>query len=110
LFEQVPRVAHGQRDDRLHRVDTQRSGEQAGVGDEQPGHAVHRAEAVGDAATRVLAHPRGAHQVDRVHLHRGLGYRAGQQVPQLAGAADLGRAVEGEQHPPRSRREQRLPG
>ena len=104
-FKQLPRVAHGQRDDRLHRVDADGSGEQAGVGDEQPAHAVDRPEAVGDAAPRVLAHPRGAHQVDRVHLHRGLGHRAGQQVPQLAGAADLGRAVEGEQHPARSRRE-----
>ena len=39
-----------------------------------------------------------------------LGTGRASSVPQLAGAADLGRAVEGEQHPARSRREQRLPG
>jgi hypothetical protein len=51
-----------------------------------------------------------AHQVHRVDLQRGLRYRPGQQVPQLARAADLRCAVEGEQHPAGSGREQRLPG
>src|SRR5690348_599038 len=55
-LQDPPGVAHGQRDDRLHRVDAGRAGEQAGVGHDQPGHAVELPEAAGHAAPRVRAH------------------------------------------------------
>ena len=58
----------------------------------------------------VFAHPRGAHEVDRVQLNRPPGHRTGQQPPQLAGAGDPRGAVEGQQHAAGARREQRLGG
>src|SRR5690349_14324044 len=82
-LDQPPCVAHGQRDHRLHRVDADRAGEQAGVGHDQPGYAVELTEAAGHPAPRIFAHPRGAHQVDREELEGPLRYRPGQQAPQL---------------------------
>ncbi len=109
-LDQLPRVAHGQRDDRLHRVDADRAGEDAGVGHEQAGHAVELPEAADHAAPGVLAHPRGAHQVDREQLEGPFRYRPGQQPAQLVWAADLRGAVVGEQYATGARREQRFGG
>src|SRR5580698_1696229 len=85
LLDQPPRIAGDKRDDRLHRIDPDRPGEQARVRDEQPPHPVERPEAVNDAPCRVVAHPGGAHQVDREQLHRLRRHRPGEQVPGLGG-------------------------
>ncbi len=79
-LDHPPRVPHSQRDDRLHRVDADRAGEDTGVGHEQPGHAVELPEAADHPAPGVLAHPCGAHQVDREQLEGSLGHRPGQQA------------------------------
>src|SRR5271165_3811000 len=106
-LDQPPGVAHGQRDDRLHRVDADRAGEDAGIGHEQPGHAVELPEAADHAAPGVLAHARSAHQVNRVQLGGACGYRSALQPPRLVRAADRGGAVEGAEHTPGAGREQR---
>jgi hypothetical protein len=59
-----------------------------------PGTPWKPTEAAGHAAPRVLAHPRGAHQVDREELKGPLRHRPGQQTVQLVRAADDRGAVD----------------
>src|SRR5215472_11660576 len=100
VFDEVLRVPCGQREDRFHRVDPDWPWKEAGVGHEQAGHAVEGAEAVGDSAPGVLAHPRRAHQVDSEQLKRSGVYRTGQQLAKLGGIPYLRRAAQGQQDSP----------